>query len=101
MKFKAATAAVTLVLAAPAAHAEDAKTGGWWNSTTISGRMYYDVTNISNTTNGVKGPGGGNGTNFDIKRFYVGIEHIFNDMFSANVTTDTTYDSASANGQLY
>jgi len=102
MKFKVATAAMTLVLAASAAQAEEAKApSGSWNSTTISGRMYYDVTNISNTTNGVRGPGGGNGTNFDIKRFYVGIEHIFNEMFSANVTTDTTYDSGSANGQIY
>jgi hypothetical protein len=103
MKFKIATLAATLVLATSAnAAPEGAKQAtGWWENTTVSGRMYYDVTNISNTTNGVKGPGGGNGTNFDIKRFYVGIDHIFNDMFSANVTTDTTYDSGTANGQIY
>jgi len=102
MKLKVATTAMTLVLAASTAHAEDAKVpSNWWENTSISGRMYYDVTSISNITNGVKGPGGGNGTNFDIKRFYVGIDHIFNDMFSANVTTDTTYDSGTANGQIY
>jgi hypothetical protein len=102
MKLKVATTAMTLVLAASTAHAEDAKVpSNWWENTSISGRMYYDVTSISNTTNGVKGPGGGNGTNFDIKRFYVGIDHIFNDMLSANVTTDTTYDSGTANGQIY
>jgi hypothetical protein len=102
MKIKVATMAAAMALAAPAANAasDGAKSApGWWESTTISGRMYYDVTNISNTTNGVRGPGGGNGTNFDIKRFYVGIEHVFNSMFSANVTTDTTYDSGTANGQ--
>jgi len=104
MKIKVATMAAAMALAAPAANAasDGAKSApGWWESTTISGRMYYDVTNISNTTNGVRGPGGGNGTNFDIKRFYVGIEHVFNSMFSANVTTDTTYDSGTANGQIY
>ncbi len=35
-----------------------------------------------------------NGVSFDIKRFYVGIDHKFNDIFSANVTTDFTYDSS-------
>jgi type II secretory pathway pseudopilin PulG len=74
---------------------------GWWNNTSISGRMYYDVTNVSNKANGVRTAGAGNGTNFDIKRFYVGIDHKFNDMFSANVTTDTTYDSGVGNGQVY
>jgi len=100
MKTKVATMAVTMALAATAAQAADAPKG-WWENTTVSGRMYYDVTNISNTTNGVKAPSGGNGTNFDIKRFYIGIEHVFNSMFSANVTTDTTYDSGTANGQIY
>ncbi len=74
---------------------------GWWSNTSISGRMYYDVTNINNKANGVRVNGGGNGTNFDIKRFYVGIDHTFNSMFSANVTTDTTYDSGSSTGQIY
>jgi hypothetical protein len=74
---------------------------GWWNNTSISGRMYYDVTNISNKANGVRGPGAGNGTNFDIKRFYIGIDHSFDSMFSANVTTDTVYDSGTGAGQLY
>jgi len=74
---------------------------GWWNNTSISGRMYYDFTNIDNSANGVRVPGGGNGANFDIKRFYVGIDHTFNSVFSANVTTDTTYDSGSSTGQLY
>jgi len=74
---------------------------GWWNNTSISGRMYYDVTNVSNKANGVRTPGGGNGANFDIKRFYVGIDHKFSDTFSANVTTDTTYDSTTGNGQVY
>jgi len=74
---------------------------GWWSNTSISGRMYWDATNIQNKANGVKVAGNGNGTNFDIKRFYVGIDHTFNNIFSANVTTDTTYDSGSGAGQIY
>jgi hypothetical protein len=74
---------------------------GWWSNTSISGRMYYDVTDIENRANGVRVPGGGNGVNFDIKRFYIGIDHTFNGMFSANVTTDVTYDSGSSAGQIY
>jgi hypothetical protein len=104
MNIKAATIALAMALAASAAQAAEAakpSPSGWWNATTISGRMYYDVTNISNTANGVRGPAAGNGSNFDIKRFYVGIEHAFNPMFSANVTTDTTYDSGSSSGQIY
>ena len=27
---------------------------GWWSNTSISGRMYFDVTNISNKSNGVR-----------------------------------------------
>lgn len=96
--------AATIVITASAAQAaEEAKPApsGWWNNTTVSGRMYYDVTNISNKANGVKSPASGNGTNFDIKRFYVGIDHVFNDMFSANVTTDTTFDGGTGAGQIY
>ena len=83
---------------------------GWWSNTSISGRMYFDVTNISNKTNGVKvlpvasnaaGTTDGNGTNFDIKRFYIGIDHTFNEVYSANVTTDTTYDGTTGAGQVY
>jgi hypothetical protein len=107
MKIKVATLTMTIALAAQAsgvkAASEETKPSptGWWNNTTISGRMYYDVTDISSTTNGVRGPAAGNGTNFDVKRFYVGIDHVFSPMFSANVTTDTTYDSGSSNGQIF
>ena len=72
---------------------------GWWDSTQISGRMYYDITNVTNKNNGKES--GTNGTSFDIKRFYVGIDHQFNDIFAADVTTDFTYDSTVGASQLY
>jgi hypothetical protein len=65
---------------------------GWWKNTTISGRMYWDITSINQKSDGVKGSS--NGVGFDIKRFYVGIDHKFDDVFSANVTTDVSYSSA-------
>ena len=68
--------------------------GGWWDNTTIGGRMFYDVTSIDQKNDGVKQPV--NGVNFDIKRFYVQIDHKFNDVFSADITTDFTYDSGPA-----
>src|SRR6185437_14262748 len=83
---------------------------GWWNNNSVSGRMYFDVTNINNKANGARstaatnatnGATNGNGTNFDIKRFYIGVDHTFNDIYSANVTTDTTYDGTTGAGQLF
>jgi TolA-binding protein len=75
---------------------------GWEGSTTISGRVYADASNINMKVNGLPVTGGPNGTNFDIKRFYLGVDHKFNDVFSANVTTDFNYDSGPAGAtQLY
>ncbi|MBU6443355.1 MAG: hypothetical protein KGR48_05535 [Alphaproteobacteria bacterium] len=101
-----AAAAMVAMTAAPAS-AE-----AWWENTKISGRMYYDLTNISqdyhdsSTVGNPKfnGPAAGTntyGTGFDIKRFYIGIDHTFNDVFSANVTTDFLYDSGSKATQIY
>jgi len=72
---------------------------GWWDNTSISGRMYFDLTNIAQKND--LGDKPNNGTNFDIKRFYVGIDHKFDDVWSANVTTDFLYDSTAGATQLY
>jgi hypothetical protein len=96
--------------AAQASANPPAPPSGWWDNTSVSGRMYFDVTNISNKVNGARstaatnptsGATNGNGTNFDIKRFYIGVDHTFNSIYSANVTTDTTYDGTTGAGQLY
>jgi hypothetical protein len=79
----------------------------WSDSTTVSGRMYYDFTDVTNKVDGAKsnaaptGANGANGTGFDITRFYVGIDHKFTDMFSANVTTDFQYNSTLAATEVY
>jgi len=72
----------------------DADKGGWWYNTKVSGRMYFDITDATQKTNGADTTF--KGYSFDIKRFYIGIDHKFDDMWSANITTDFTYDSNSS-----
>ena len=69
------------------------------NDTKISGRMYFDATNINDTNNGTKTSKSGFG--FDIKRFYLGVDHKFNDTWSMNLTTDFQYSSAISATELY
>ena len=76
-----------------------APASGWWDSTKVSGRMYYNFSYINNKRSGVRQSNSGVG--FDIKRFYVGIDHKFNDIFSGDVTTDFTYDSSTGASQVY
>jgi hypothetical protein len=71
----------------------------WAESTSVTGRMYFDFSHIEQKTNGVKVPVSGDG--FDIKRFYVGVDHKFNDIFSANVTMDARYQSTTNDVQWY
>ena len=71
----------------------------WSDDTTISGRMYYNLSTIEQKQDGNKvAP---SGTGLDVKRFYVGIDHRFNDIFSANVTTDFNYVSNDSETQVY
>jgi hypothetical protein len=87
--------------AAKAANSPPPIPTGWWSNTSISGRMYFDVSNIDHNTNGSKTGNTDNGVGFDIKRFYVGIDHTFDPVFSANITTDVTYDSTTAASQIF
>ena len=69
---------------------------GWWGNTSISGKAFANVSNIHQTSvdaNGVKTDNAQNGTETELKRFYVGIDHKFNDVFSANITTDFRYNT--------
>ncbi|MHB8529915.1 MAG: porin [Caulobacteraceae bacterium] len=73
---------------------------GWEANTKIGGTMFGDVSYIHNTADGLAQPD--DGVNYDIKRFYLSVDHRFNDVFAANVTTDFTYDSGPASAtQLY
>jgi len=72
---------------------------GWADSTQVSGRMYFDLTNLKQTRDGAKVAPSGVG--FDVKRFYLGVDHRFNDTYSANLTTDVQYSSAIGATELY
>jgi hypothetical protein len=71
---------------------------GWWGSTTVGGRIFSDVSSIQNFSNGVRQAN--SGVDYDIKRFYLIFDHKFNDVWSANLTTDFIYDSGSSATQL-
>ncbi|MDE2488959.1 MAG: hypothetical protein KGO51_16325 [Alphaproteobacteria bacterium] len=71
----------------------------WADNTAVSGRMYFDLTNLEQKKDGAKVAPSGVG--FDIKRFYIGIDHKFNDTWSANVTTDVAYVSNDGLTQVY
>ena len=71
----------------------------WAEKTTISGRMYFNISSIDQKVNGVKvAP---SGTGFDIKRFYLGVDQKFNDVYSANLTMDMQYSSAISSTEFF
>ncbi len=67
--------------------------------TTVGGKAYLDITSINQTSDGKKTNASGIGA--DGKRFYLGINHTFDSMWSANLTTDFKYISNDAATQLY
>lgn len=69
------------------------------NDTRLSGRLYYDLTSIDDRNKGAKTDR--SGMAFDIKRFYLGVDHKFNDQWSMNLTTDFQYSSAIASTEVY
>lgn len=69
------------------------------NDTKISGRMYYNLTNVDDSSKGVKTDK--SGFAFDIKRFYLGVDHQFDEKWSMNLTTDFQYSSAISSTEIY
>jgi hypothetical protein len=60
----------------------------WADNTSVSGRMYFNASTVELKSNGNKVSGSGG--SFDVKRFYLGVDHKFNDTWSANLTTDVS-----------
>lgn len=75
----------------PAAHADQ--------DTTVGGKMYVDFSNISQDKNGTTTDNDGYG--LDVKRFYLAIDHKFDDIWSVNLTTDFNYVSNDSETQLF
>jgi hypothetical protein len=71
----------------------------WAENTKIGGTMFVDLTNIDQTSNGKKTDA--SGTGFDVKRFYLSIDHKFDDVWSANLTTDFSYVANDGQTQLF
>jgi hypothetical protein len=71
----------------------------WADNTKIGGKLYWDFTNINTQKNGTDVDP--NGLGFDVKRFYVGIDHKFDDTWSANFTSDFNYSSADKETQIF
>ena len=70
------------------------------NNTTLSGKMYFDFTSIDQK-NSDTGKTNASGLGLDVKRFYLGIDHKFNDVWSANLTTDFNYVSSDGETNLF
>lgn len=73
-----------------------ADAAGWAADTKLSGRMYFNVSSVhadDAAGNSVENDGG-----FEIKRFYLGVDHKFSDVLSGNVTMDISrVDNAGKN----
>ena len=76
-----------------AAHADTAIT----ENTTVGGKGFIDLTSLEQKTNGAKTAASGFG--LDVKRFYLVANHTFDSVWSANLTTDFNYVSASNSGE--
>ena len=89
-------AEVAKVAAAPVPVPPKPEAPGWWEGTKISGKAFLNVSNIDQTSTDLAGntvDNIQNGTQTELKRFYVGVDHKFNNIFSANITTDFRYNA--------
>jgi hypothetical protein len=68
---------------------------GWWDDTKISGKAFFNVSAIDQKSDGADSAA--NGTQAELKRFYLAVDHKFNDTFSANLTTDFRYGTNGTN----
>jgi len=78
------------------------------DNTHVGGTMFFDVSNIDHNEKigaapgrHVDGHGAVNGTGFDVKRFYLTVDHTFDDVWSANLTTDFNYQSTLSQTSLF
>lgn len=68
-------------------------------STKINGRIFADFTDLDHTNDGVDSPE--NGIGIDVKRFYVGVTHEFDETWSVHITSDFNYVSGDDSTQLF
>jgi hypothetical protein len=93
----------TLITAAVLASCGAAATAGAAGTeiganTTIGGELFSDFSRIqlqNESPTGQRVDTAPNGTGFDIKRLYLIVDHKFNDIFAADITTDAQFSTAS------
>jgi hypothetical protein len=85
-KFVAAAVAAACAVVG-IAHADTAVT----ENTTVGGKAFIDLTSLDAKSGGSKTAG--NGVGIDITRFYLVLNHSFDNIWSANLTTDFNYNS--------
>jgi len=68
-------------------------------STNVGGKAFIDFTNLDQKNNGTKTAASGVG--FDVTRFYLSVGHSFDEMWSANLTTDFNYVGTDGETQVY
>jgi hypothetical protein len=66
--------------------------GNWFGNTKVGATIFSDVGGVNNFSNGIRQSN--SGVDYDIKRFYLSIDHKFNDIFSMDLTTDFTYNNS-------
>lgn len=69
------------------------------DGTTLGGKMYLDVSNLSQSLDGHSGTADGFG--FDVKRFYFSVDHRFDSTWSIDLTTDFHYSSSDGKSTLF
>jgi hypothetical protein len=78
-------------LLAPSAHADNP------GDTTLSGLMFVDMTDIRTQKNGADVDPDGYG--LDVRRFYLGVNHVFDDTWSSTLITDFDLPKLSVTGK--
>jgi len=68
--------------------------------TRITAKLFIDVSNID-AENMAGAKLSSSGTGLDVKRFYLGVTHIFDGMWSMNINTDAGYTSATGATNLF
>src|SRR5258705_70281 len=95
MRKQILTTAAILISCAAATGREAVDIGA---NTKGGGQIFFDVSHISlqnENSSGAKIDAAPTGTGFDVKRFYLSIDHRFNDVWSADLTTDAQFSTAS------
>jgi hypothetical protein len=88
---------ITAAILASCAAATSAYAVDIGDNTTVGGQSFFDFSNISQQqgqANGTDPSVAPSGTGFDVKRFYLIVDHTFNDIWSADLTTDAQYASS-------